>query len=273
MQTLKSKLDNSINYVYESEEGKLESRYVERDGYFICYLSSHNGCNRGCKFCHLTATNQLSFSPASPADFRRQAIYVLNNLDVSQRNHVHFNFMARGEPMMNPSILNGEVFKLIDELSVDYNFTYETLISTIMPKVVARPLCGHFRGYSPNIYYSWYSSDINWRRKWLPAAGDWKQALHMLSDYYYDTGIESRIHFALIKDENDTDENIQSLLDFFPKMSFTPKINLVQYNSPDESKESERYGEIKSLIEQVTECKIIPRVGYDVKASCGMFVQ
>lgn len=271
MQTLKSELDKSINYIYPSGEGKFESRYVNREnGYVICYLSSHNGCNRGCKFCHLTATNQLSFSSASLGDYRRQMIYILDNLDINQKNHIHFNFMARGEPLLNENVLNGAVFRLINELSHDYNFTYENLVSTIMPKPITGKLAHYFEG--PIIYYSWYSSNPKFRSKWLPGAGNPDRAFCMLDEYYHDTGIKSRIHFALIKGENDSDENIEELLEKIDKMSFSPAVNLVRYNSPDESEESDRYDEICSMINYVTECKIIPRVGYDVKASCGMFV-
>lgn len=271
MKTLKSNIDNSINYVYQSGKGKFESRYVDREnGYVICYLSSHNGCNRGCKFCHLTATKQVSFSPASLSDYRRQILYVLDNLDISKRTHIHFNFMARGEPLLNENVLNGSVFNLIDELSNDYNFTYENLVSTIMPKEIGLPIAHYFEG--PIIYYSWYSDDKNFRKKWIPNAGPSRKAFDLLDGYYLDTGIESKIHFALIKGENDSEENIDNLLRNIDDMYFNPSVNLVMYNSPDDSEESDKYEEICAIINEVTECKIIPRVGYDVKASCGMFV-
>lgn len=270
METLKSEIDNSINYVYDAGKGKFESRYVNREnGYAICYLSSHNGCNRGCRFCHLTATKQTSFQQATIPDYRRQMLYVLDNLDINKKNHVHFNFMARGEPMLNDHVLSGEVFSLIDELSIDYNFTYENLVSTIMPEL-GLPIAHYFEG--PIIYYSWYSNSESFRKKWLPTAGNPDRAFDLLDGYYLDTGIESKIHFALIKGENDSKENIEKLLEKIDGMYFKPKVNLVRYNSPDDSEESDKYDEICDMINNVTECKIIPRVGFDVKASCGMFV-
>jgi len=73
MQILTSKIDKSVNFVEEQLIGFIESRYVRRaDDYFIAYLSSQTGCNRGCKMCHLTATKQTQFSNCDMQDFVTQ---------------------------------------------------------------------------------------------------------------------------------------------------------------------------------------------------------
>ena len=62
MLELKSIIDPSINIIEQQLVGFIESRYVRKiEDYFIAYLSSQTGCNRGCKFCHLTAMNQTQF--------------------------------------------------------------------------------------------------------------------------------------------------------------------------------------------------------------------
>ena len=80
LQVLHSEQDASVNFVEEQLAGFLEARYVRRCAdYFVCYLSSHSGCNRGCEFCHLTATGQTSFQPSTINDFTGQALSVFKH--------------------------------------------------------------------------------------------------------------------------------------------------------------------------------------------------
>lgn len=272
---LTSQLDNSVNFLTQTEKGLFESRYVNRDnGYFICYLSSHTGCNQGCKMCHLTATGQVKMKPASLADYKYQAEKVFEHAQFKEEKIVNINFMARGEPLLNPHVLSGQVFEELDKLCRDYEFVPTYNISTIFPLQFNISSIQYFGSHSPTLYYSYYSDNPYFREEWLPNAHYPIFAFDFLSSYFRKTGIKSKIHFALIKNENDCEQDFYDLAYFINRLPYSPQINIVRYNSPNDSEESDKIEYFRDFILDKTKASVyvVPRVGFDVKASCGMFV-
>lgn len=282
MQILKSALDESVNFVEKTLEGAVESRYVRRaDDYFIGYLSSQTGCNHSCKFCHLTTTNQKQFKNITPPVFHIQASRILKHYKTQNAAKiVNWNFMARGEPLANPYITDASytVFGSIVNAS-DLPLIHRFNISTIMPVSLKKPLEECFPVIQPTLYYSIYSTSEEFRKKWLPAAMPVKDALRMLKHYQLVTGKEVKFHSAFIKGENDSNHDIHLMMaelcsyDFKGHASF----NIVRYNpySVNEGEETseEQLLEIKRIIEMYDfPCRIVTRVGEDVHASCGCFV-
>ena len=110
---LVSEEDSSINYVVPSSDGGyFESRFVQRSNdYFIIYLSSHSGCNQACRFCHLTQTKQTNMVQATFDDYLLQVQTALdhwtkNKAILVNPEKIHVNFMARGEPLLNETVVN-----------------------------------------------------------------------------------------------------------------------------------------------------------------------
>ena len=102
-----------------------------------------------------------------------QALTVLdhNRRQEPSARGVHFNFMARGEPLANWALLS-DADGLLEELSrsaVALGLRPRHLISTIYPRVAGnRPLEETFVTHHPGIHYSLYSmSDA--ARPHLPA--------------------------------------------------------------------------------------------------------
>jgi adenine C2-methylase RlmN of 23S rRNA A2503 and tRNA A37 len=98
MRVLSSNIDRSVNFIENQLTGFIESRYVRRtDDYFIAYLSSQTGCNRGCRMCHLTATKQSQFINCDMNDFVSQLDTIFTHYENDiVANTIHINFMARG---------------------------------------------------------------------------------------------------------------------------------------------------------------------------------
>lgn len=285
LQILNSSIDHSVNFIEKELIGFLESRFVRKcDDYFIAYLSSQTGCNRGCEFCHLTATGQTSFTDSSHNDFMAQAIQIFKHYRKQEipAKYCHYNLMARGEPLANKILLEGgdELLLKLGQIAKGEGLPAKFNISTIMPLTLKTSLVDIFNYVNPTFYYSLYSTNVEWRKKWIPSAMNVDEALSILKDYQNFSKKIIKIHYAFIKDENDSEKEINNVCDILDKHNLICEFNLVRYNpaSPKQGCESSQeviqrnIKIIESRFNFKNKVQIIPRVGFDVKASCGMFV-
>src|SRR5205823_6434926 len=99
---------------------------------------------------------------------------------------VHFNFMARGEPLAN-AVLLSRADDLLGELArraVALGLRPRYLVSTIFPRGLGgRLLEDLFITHHPEIYYSLYSVSESFRRRWLPKALPAEEALDRLASW------------------------------------------------------------------------------------------
>lgn len=284
----KSELDASVNFVTSHNDGRpgfLEARYVRREQeYFIVYVSSQSGCNKACRFCHLTQTGQTQFENASISEIIEQAQKVLEYYDEldDPARIVHYNFMARGEVLANPNVIK-EMPKLLQSLT--HEATSRQLIprvkfSTIMPREVqSLNFAQLFAGYTPDVYYSLYSTDPKFRKRWMPKAIPYEEALAMLKTYQDETNKIVKLHWAYIEGENDSEEETLKICEAVNDAGLRVNVNIVRYNpySDKQGREPtieviERNARILGAELPGSKIRIVGRVGFDVKASCGMFV-
>lgn len=291
MKKIVSTLDSSVNFIFPNS---LECRYVRREPKYIsAYLSSHNGCKMGCKFCWLTVTNQTDFRHTTINEYKEQLDLVLGHAkqidkENSKSVRININLMSRGEAMANKFIIKqyDSFHKEMENVVKKYNYEKMKMnISTIMPTVIGdRKLVDIFHHNPVNIYYSLYSMNDEFRKKWLPNALPWQTALNKLHEYQNQTGNPVTFHFAIIENENDNISEIKKMTDIIRDMKFTnSKFNLVRYNphpsQPYKEPSMERLNEIYHIFRSAcndrniltNKSRIVPRVGYDVYASCGMF--
>lgn len=279
---LNSQIDASVNFIEEQLVGFLESRYVRKvDNYFICYLSSQTGCNRGCKFCHLTVTKQISFTDATIEDFMRQWRVIEEHYLASERptQYVHFNFMARGEPLANKYLLRegDQLLHRLGKAAKYLGLKAKFNISTILPQTLNQPLEDIFQYIHPTIYYSLYSINKSFRQKWMPGAMGLDDALYALKCYQAFSKKIVKIHHAFIQGENDSEGDVEDMCTLLNQTGLIWEFNLVRYNpfSSEQGVETDpkRLGELLDLVTFYAPGKVqmIPRVGRDVFASCGTF--
>ena len=277
--------DASVNWDQSVNVGRLEARYVRRkEDYLVVYLSSQTGCDQGCRMCHLTATGQTSLRNVAADEFLAQADVVLNyyRRSAPTARTVHFNFMARGEALANQTLIDGadEVLGTLARRAAALNLRPRYLVSTIMPKQLGgRALEDIFVTYHPEIYYSIYSTNDDFRRRWLPKAMPVADALDRLQAWQRHSYKICKLHYAFIEGENDSEADVNAVCDAVEERKLMTHVNIVRYNSPDiqrrgtESSESviQRNAEIFRQRMPSARVRVIQRVGFDVNASCGMF--
>lgn len=288
-QQLTSQEDASVNWVRATEDGGyLETRFVQRSpDYFIVYLSSHTGCRLSCRFCHLTATGQTMMTPCSLQDYLEQADEVFAHYArlIAQRvkteRLVHFNFMARGEALSNRWFVehSQDLFAGLTQRADRFDLQAKFMVSSILPEDFYADLSMVLADPRAMLYYSLYSISPAFRKRWLPRALPVEIALPRIAAYQKRTGQEIKLHWALIAGANDDLNEIDQMLALLNAHRIRASFNLVRYNPKDgrHGVESDPatlelvFAKISAGLSG-TESRIVPRVGYDVKASCGMFV-
>jgi adenine C2-methylase RlmN of 23S rRNA A2503 and tRNA A37 len=281
----RSRQDASVNWDRPADVGRLEARYVRRCAdYFVVYLSCQTGCAQGCRMCHLTATGQTRTRDATVAEMLEQARIVLDHYrrEEPPARTVHFNFMARGEPLASRVVL-AESDRLLGELSqlaVALNLRPRHLISSIYPKELGdRRLEDIFVVQHPEFHYSIYSMSERFRRRWLPKALPAEAALDRLSSWQRSTQKIITLHHAYIAGENDAEGDVHAICDALEARRLMTHINIVRYNPHDPARHGveppedviERNAAIYRSRLPSARVSVIARVGFDVAASCGMF--
>lgn len=285
--------DGSINFVISHAKSFIEARYVQRSPHYIStYVSSHNGCKMGCKFCWLTAQQQTQFKHVDMSGYMFQLKTVLANIPKQQLCNsdirINVNFMGRGEAMANKTVRK-EYPALYDNLeNIVKNHGFKEIkmnISTIMPNSLNNAILSDiFRDKPVNIYYSLYTVNDEIKKQLMPNAMDWRKTLDKLAEFQLAFPQNNVVfHGAFMKDINDSDESIKSMVDEIKKRPFLKtKFNLVRFNPPKNStlKETDE-SRLKAIFEYISsqmnddkmhkKSTIIERVGYDAYISCGMF--
>lgn len=273
-QSHKSQIDDSVNYTIPYGKSMVECRFVQRKSdQIVVYVSSQNGCKMACRFCHLTQTGQTEMEDVTPELFTEQMKVILYNHQNSIIDNVrcNVNFMARGEPLENQFIINNwnEISERLLKITGDFGIYKNNVkfnVSTIIPKSVVGTATEMFKGCENTwLYWSYYSHQIAFRKRWMPNASTIERCLEFIGDYP-----RVVVHGAFIKNENDKIDNLVNMLKEHPHW----RMNIVRYNpfSPKQGSEADNINEILLTLDEFTKTQIIQRVGFDQACSCGMFL-
>ena len=299
IETLPSKLDNSVNFLFKNLMGKtIEARFVQRDeSKIIIYLSSQTGCEQACRFCHLTQmglNKEVASIGLSQFYLQTRTIFdYLSKHDIIKGSptRVSFNFMARGEPLLNTAIRTSSdrLFSNLTQIAQSYHYPdIDFKISSILPysqeyddtcrvvqyrKMLDRVV---FESeYDVELYFSLYSTRNAFHKHWVPNGLFASVAGEVLS------GVDYRLvlHHALIDGENDSEEDAHRITNWMQTFNITARFNLVRYNPyssrcgrESSLKTIQAYMQVMKDNPRITHLQMVSRVGQDIAASCGMFL-
>lgn len=274
---------SSVNFIKLEDVGATETHLIQRNKqHFVVCLSSQTGCNQACRMCQLTATGQTKYTNTTVEGYLEQARAALKYYKAHRPqflpDKVCFSFMSRGEPLNNPHLMAN--FRLIvnelAHMAYQYGLEAKFQMATSFPKSYEGDLIEDI----PNnvaLYYSLYSLDLKFRRKWLSKSLLGEVAISELQEWHKETGGEVRLQYSFIKGENDSLGHTQEIADILTNLEFYPDFNILKY-SPYSEKQGEPSGQDVvdrniNLLEKLlpVNIKSVKPVGTDVKSSCGMF--
>lgn len=276
--------DPSVNWM---NENKQEARYVRRTQEKISgYISSQSGCKKACRFCHLTQTGQTDDRNASPLEIREQALQIHKHYRQRMEidgpaERINWNFMARGEPFSNILITSRMdlILNTLHDIAAMSGLESRVNFSTIMPfEVYDSGLMSLMAKHDRHsIYYSLYSVNPEFRKRWLPKAMQVDHALDRLKKWQEKSGNQLVIHHPFIAGENDSEQDVQAMLDLLREKEINARFNVVRYNPYSEGQGEESSEEIilrnfNMIRDAMPGSKIVSRVGFSAAASCGMFM-
>lgn len=278
---IKSKLDNSIKYIFFTENDNLavEATFIDKnDGKNIICLPTETSCNMGCKFCHITdIATRVIYRQITYKEIIQMVEFIFNDLHLSRNKMLLLSFMGCGEPLLNRYNLQTSMCKLNDLHKGNIRFA----IATSMPRNSELLLksfadCVKANELNVKVHLSLhYTNDID-RHKWMPKVETISKSLELLDYYRQVTNNAVEIHYTLINGVNDRTEDIKNLIKFFMERD-NICIKFIRYNTKDTINSTETPIEKVKLIMQnlnsygiKTEYYVPP--ARDIGGSCGQIL-
>jgi 23S rRNA (adenine2503-C2)-methyltransferase len=168
--------------------------------------------------------------------------------------------MGMGEPMTNFLAVEESLERIHSEFSLAYRNITVSTSGVNVDRLI---------GKKYNAALSLHTLDSVKRKKLMPASLPIPKLLDFVNEYCRDRKYGLMIEYALIKGENDSDEDLSRLLAIdWPKNIY---FNLIEYNTNGEFVKSERLQEFRlALLSRGWKTFIRMSRGADIDAACGM---
>lgn len=262
----KSKIDGSEKYLYELEDGeRVETVKMPMEKNYTFCLSTQTGCPLQCCFC---LTGRRAGRNLKPYEIFGTFLGMAKGMEAKRINIV---FMGMGEPLLN-----------LENLKNTLPFFYLSIaprritVSTagIMGKISE---LGKIKPH-PRLAISLNAGRDETRKKIMPS-GKYKimELVEEIKRYPRRTGEKVTVEYVLLKDINDTFDEIKGLSEALNPVKKMIKINFIPFNPIEGIEffppEEEKINEILNFLSKKGFHITVRRSkGKDISAACGQLI-
>lgn len=290
--------DNSLKSVFEVDEHKIIEMtllYNKEDIDVVC-VPTHHFCNLGCKMCHLTNKGlNKSMTPINNEDF----LYCLketitkNGEKRTNKRKLLISFMGVGEPLLNLSLIK-EVYEKENQIKESLNYdTVGYALATMMPNNNLLQLAEMVDNLNIplKVHFSMHTPINDERFKLIPSTNvlieealaylikyrDKVQKNSKIIDEYiklHRTDDPIEIHYTLIKDVNDGEQELKEICTLLSKYKIP--IKFIRFNPTNELEQSQKEEFwVKQIKENVCNLRVktYSPPGREIGSSCGEFTK
>ena len=276
---VKSKKDKTIKFVFLSNNQIIEFSYINKDdGKDIICAPTQTACNLGCKFCFLSdiklpVRNLETYEIVAPIIFMIRALGLTGKQDSNKT--LLISYMGCGEPLLNLENVITASCEIRNKVSDKYQ-TVRFAVASLIPQI---SLMEKFiEGVTKNnlkmkFHLSLHSPDIIVRKALMPATELIEESIKLVEKFMHITGNSAEIHYALIKNINDRENDLNELINLLRNRNIPVKFLAYNKKPNQDMEESEKVNHFRAMLGLAkieTEFYLPP--GQDIGSSCGLFL-
>jgi adenine C2-methylase RlmN of 23S rRNA A2503 and tRNA A37 len=269
-----SSIDNVQKLVFKNEENYVfEVSFIRKgDGKDILCVPTQTSCRMGCKFCHLTGLD-VPVKNISAPEIAELVSSSLSIIGVHNKTLL-ISYMGAGEPLMNVDGVIGSA-KLIKKFSYYQNVRFG--LATLIPGI--KPFNEFVQEVSKEslpfkVHWSLHFTNRSTRKSLMPAALDAELGIKLLTEYVNKTNCPAEIHYTLIDNLNDQEEDVSYLDKMIQDKRISIKLlRFAPKDSEPSLTESKNVDNFKTALQSkgfIVEVYSPP--GRDIGSSCGQFI-
>ena len=263
--------DQTIKFAFQLiDQHLIESVLIPTENRVTVCISSQVGCSLDCQFC-ATAQMKRIRNLYWWEIYQQVQLLQLKSIQYFQKPITNVVFMGMGEPLMNFNNVVKSLRLMTSDVGLNMSSQRFTVSTSGISKLIYK-LADECLGV--NLAVSLHTANQEIRKKIMPFSSKFPldELLDSLIYWYQKTKIKIMFEYLVLKEVNDTVEDINQLVLFCQKVPC--KVNFIEYNSIEgqgfEQAETSVISQYQKILSQHHIHSTIRRSrGGDIDAACG----